>query len=391
MAAARWSTLPELEDRREEWSRLAAENEFPSVFADPGWVLSWWQQYGAGKEPWLLVVEDAAGALRGLAPLVCEHGRLGRTLSFLAARWNGLDGLLWSPGAETEVAEALLDALAERRSEWELWRIGRLPLQSELARLLLGGEAALRSSAHDGRLQPYVELPGEIAEFESRYGGKRRTEFRRRWRRLLEAGARERLIEQPHEAREYVRKLLVLRRERAAATGQPYAHMDERFERFTAEATCALLPDRARLWALELDGRLLTAKLNFVEAWREHGFISAVSDIQMDLSPGHALERHAIHAMITDGRGEFDLGPGRDAYKYRWGAVDRELVRALVASPTARGRLAGAPAALDLRLRDSAPAEALRRRRGIVPERATSEHPVRRPDDRQSGGAGTTG
>jgi CelD/BcsL family acetyltransferase involved in cellulose biosynthesis len=171
--------------------------------------------------------------------------------------------------------------------------------------------------------------------------------------------------------------------------------MDERFERFTADATCALLPERAQLWALELDGRLLTAKLNFVEAWREHGFISAVSDIQMDLSPGHALERHAIHAMITDGRGEFDLGPGRDAYKYRWGAVDRELVRALVASPTARGRLAGAPAALDLRLRDSAPAEALRRRRGIVPERATPELPARRPDDRPPGAAqdapGTTG
>ncbi len=159
--------------------------------------------------------------------------------------------------------------------------------------------------------------------------------------------------------------------------------MDERFERFTADATCALLPGRARLWALEQDGRLLTAKLNFVEAWREHGFISAVSDVQMDLSPGHALERHAIHAMITEGRGEFDLGPGRDEYKYRWGAFDRELVRMLVASPTARGRLAGAPAALDLRLRDSAPAEALRSRRGIVPERATPEHPVRRPDDQQ--------
>jgi CelD/BcsL family acetyltransferase involved in cellulose biosynthesis len=383
MSGAHWSTLPELEDRREEWSRLAAENEFPSVFADPGWVLSWWQHYGAGKEPWLLVVEDDTGALRGLAPLVCERDRLGRTLSFIAARWNGLDGMLWSPGTELEVAEALLDALAERRREWDLWRVGRLPLQSQLARLLLGGKATLRACAHDVRLQPYVELPDAIDVFESRYGGKRRTEFRRRWRRLLEAGAQERLIEQPHEAREYVGKLLALRRERAAATGQPYSQMDERFERFTADATSALLPARARLWTLALDGRLLTAKLNFVEAWREHGFISAVSDAHMDLSPGHALERHAIHAMITDGRGEFDLGPGRDAYKYRWGAVDRALVRMLVASPTARGRLASAPAALDLRLRDSAAAEALRRRRGIVPERATPEHPARRPDDPQ--------
>ncbi len=377
MSAARWTTLAELEDRREEWLRLARENEFPSAFADPRWVSTWWRHYGEDREPWLLTIEDAAGALRGLALLACEQSKLGRTLSFAAARWNGLDTLLWAPGAELEVTEAVLDALAARGREWELWRIGRLTTDSVLARTLLDGRGALRSAAHDTRLQPYVELPPEIDAFESRYGGKRRTEFRRRWRRLQEEGAEARLIEDPAEAHTYVGKLLALRRERAIAAGQPHAHMDERFERFTAEATCALLPDGVRLWALELDGELLTAKLNFVEGWREHGYISAVSEAQLALSPGHALERQVIHAMIADGRREFDLGPGRDEYKYRWGAADRELARMLVASPTARGRLATAPAALDLRLRNTAAAEVLRRRRGIVPERATAEHPAR--------------
>jgi CelD/BcsL family acetyltransferase involved in cellulose biosynthesis len=377
MSAARWTTLTELEDRHAEWLELARANEFPSAFADPRWVSTWWRHYGEEREPWLLAIEDAAGSLRGLAPLACEHGRAGRTLSFAAARWNGLDTLLWVPGAEREVTEAVLAALADRAGEWELWRIGRLATDSMLARTLLDAQGALRSAAHDKRLQPYVELPAEIDAFESRYGGKRRTEFRRRWRRLQGEGAQARLIEDLTEAREYIGKLLALRRERAIAAGQPHAHMDERFEQFTIEATCALLPDGARLWALELDGELLTAKLNFVEGWREHGYISAVSDAQLALSPGHALERQVIHAMITDRRREFDLGPGRDEYKYRWGAADRELARIIVASPTARGRLAAAPAALDLRLRNTSAAEALRRRRGIVPERATAKHPAR--------------
>ncbi|HUA75948.1 MAG TPA: GNAT family N-acetyltransferase [Solirubrobacteraceae bacterium] len=374
---ARWIALAELEDRRAEWQRLAAGNEFPAAFADPRWVLAWWRHYGEGKEPWTLAVEDADGALRGLALLAHEPGGMARTLSFAAARWNGLDTLLWSPGAEREVAEELLAALAERRGEWELWRIGRLTRESALAQILLGGEGELRAVAHDVRLQPYIELPPQVEEFEQRYGGKRRTDFRRRWRRLVDAGAQARLIEDAEEARAYVGKLCALRRERAQVAGQPHAHMDRRFEQFTADATCALLPDGARLWALEMEGELLTAKLNFVEGWREHGYISAVSDLQLKLSPGHALERQVIHAMIEEGRREFDLGPGRDEYKYRWGAVDRELVRALVPAPTARGRLASAPAALDLRLRNTGGAEALRRRRGIVPERATAEHPAR--------------
>jgi CelD/BcsL family acetyltransferase involved in cellulose biosynthesis len=377
MSAARWTTLAELEDRSEELLRLAAESEFPSIFADPRWVSAWWRHYGDGSEPWVLVLEDSSGALRGLATLACQGGALGRTLSFAGGRWNGFDTPLSAAGAEEEVAQALLGALAERRREWELWRIGRLPRESALARALLDGRGPLRAGAHDIRLQPFVPLPDEVDAFESRYSGKRRTEFRRRWRRLLEQGAEGHSITDPGEADARVRRLLELRRERAIALGQPYAHMDERFERFAADVVGELLPGAARLWMLELGGELLAAKLDFVAAWREHSYISAVSDKQLPLGPGHSLERQAIHAMISEGRRELDFGPGRDSYKYHWGAVDRKLARILVASSTPRGRLAGAPAGLDLRLRNTSAAEALRRRRGVVPERATAEMPAR--------------
>ncbi len=378
MEGARWLTPQELEERRDEWRNLAAGSEFPTAFVAPAWILAWWQHYGEGHEPWSLALEGPDGSLRGLALLALRRSRLTRTLTFVGARWNSLETLVSAPGCEAELVAALSQALAQRSREWDLWRIGRLPTDSLLARSLLGAEHEIRAAAHDLRLQPYLELPGEAEVFEAQFNSKRRSEFRRRWRRLMELGARPRLVADPDEARGTVAQLLQMRRERALTKHQSHAHLDARFERFLTDAVHDLLPEGARLWTLELDDRILTAKLNLVQGPREHGYLVGLSDEHLSLSPGHALERHMIIASIADGRAEFDFGAGRDDYKYRWGAIDREVARIAVASPSPRGRLAGAPVAIDLRLRNTAAAERLRQRRGIATERATAEHPAHR-------------
>lgn len=376
MAGARWIELDELRQRQDEWRELAAGSAFPSIYSDPRWVLPWWRHYEGQAQPWSLALEDRSGALLGLALMASERSRAARTLSFAGGRWNGFDAPLCAAGSERELALALVAALRDRRRDWDLWRIGRTPVDSALAATLLHGEGALSAAGHDVRLQPFLELPGAVDLFESRFSGKSRNLFRRKWRRLLDAGAELRQIEDPAHVAAAVSRLLELRRDRAAAAGQSDSSMDGRFEAFLTEVVSAMLPDAVRLWLLELDGRLLAGKLNFVQSWREHGYIVAVGDEQLSLSPGHSLERQTIHAEIEEGRRELELGPGRGDYKYQWGASDRETTRIVVASPTARGGLLGTVAAVGLGLRDSRLAEAIRRRRGVVPERATPQHPA---------------
>jgi CelD/BcsL family acetyltransferase involved in cellulose biosynthesis len=376
MAEARWIELDELREREHEWRELAAASAFPSIYVDPRWVLPWWRHYGGQARPWSLALEEPSGALLGLALMAGERSRATRTLTFAGGHWNGFDAPLCAAGSERELVAALLAALRDRCGDWDLWRVGRTPLDSALATTLLRGGEALSAAGHDLRLQPFVELPSAIDVFESRFGGKRRNDFRRKWRKLLEAGAELHRIEDRAQVATAVARLLELRRDRAAAAGQPNADMDRRFETFLTEVVCAMLPDAARLWLLELDGRLLAGKLNFVQSWREHGYIVAVGDEQLGQSPGHSLERQTIHAEIEEGRTELELGPGRGDYKYHWGATDRQTTRIVVASPTARGRLLGTGAAIGLKLRDSRLAEAIRQRRGVVPERATPQHPA---------------
>ncbi|HEX8714695.1 MAG TPA: GNAT family N-acetyltransferase, partial [Solirubrobacteraceae bacterium] len=297
---------------------------------------------------------------------------LARTLIFAGGSWNGLETLVCAPGAEAELCELLFEALRERSGEWDTWRVQRLRSDSALARALLGGGAQLRAAAHDLRLQPYLELPGDVESFEARFGSKQRNTQRRKWRKLTELGAVARVVEEPGEVSSTLAQLLELRRSRAVAMHQRYQHMDATYERFLLDAVRELLPDGARLWRLDLDGELLASRLNLAQGPREHSYLLGLSDGHQNLSPGNSLELQAIAAAIRQGRTELELGPGRDEYKYRLGGIDRTVARLVVASPSPRGRLLTGLSATDLRLRDSTLAEALRGRRGIAPERVSA-------------------
>ncbi len=376
MPGCRWITLAELRERRAEWRSLAAASEFPTAFADPAWVLAWWESYGQGHEPWSLALEDGDGSFRGLALLALGKSALARTLVFAGGSWNGLETLICAPGEEAAFTKELLDALSERRRQWDVWRVQRLRTDSLLARTLLGGSGRLSAAAHDLRLQPFLELPGDVEAFEASFGSKQRSTQRRKWRKLTELGAAARVVEDPAEVDRTLCELLALRRERAVAQGQRHKHMDARYERFLLAAVHDLLPGGARLWTLELDGKMLASRLNLIEGTREHSYLLGLADGHPNLSPGNALELQAINEAIRQGRTELELGPGRDVYKYRLGASDRELTRLVASSGSPRGRGVTSVSAVDLRLRNSAAAEALRRRKGMAGERAGAGGPA---------------
>lgn len=370
MPTRRWISVNELQERREEWRSLALHSAFPTTYGDPAWLLAWWQHFGQGVTPWCLALEDE-GSLRGLALLALGRVNGLRTLSFMGAPWNGIDSLVYAEGAEAELTDGLLDELSRRSAEWHLWRIRRLPLQTHLAERLLKGGGPLRASAHDLRLQPYLDLPDDVATFEAGFPAKQRHRQRRRWRRLLDAGLSPQLVNDPDQVASTMHALLEMRRRRAQIAGQRQRNLDERFEHFATTAVKALLPDGARLWKLQdAEGNDVAICLTLIEGYREHGYMIAIGDEHGEHRPGHSLKHHVVLDAVASGRREFDLGPGRDESKYSLGAVDRKLVQVVVGSRSWSGRLAGTLAGIDLRARDTKVADWLRRRRGMTSERA---------------------
>jgi CelD/BcsL family acetyltransferase involved in cellulose biosynthesis len=86
------------------------------------------------------------------------------------------------------------------------------------------------------------------------------------------------------------------------------------------------------LWLafLEIDGARTAASLNFDYKNKLWGYNSGVSNEHRELSPGWVLLAHTIQWCCENGRSEFDFMRGDEEYKYRFGGVNKFVMRAKV-------------------------------------------------------------
>lgn len=78
-----------------------------------------------------------------------------------------------------------------------------------------------------------------------------------------------------------------------------------------------------RLYALELDGRIVAVLYGLSAKGRFHYYIGGHAPALAACSPGSLLLAHAIAEATAEGCTLFDFLRGREPYKYRWGATDR--------------------------------------------------------------------
>jgi CelD/BcsL family acetyltransferase involved in cellulose biosynthesis len=89
------------------------------------------------------------------------------------------------------------------------------------------------------------------------------------------------------------------------------------------------------LWLafLEIAGTKTAASLNFDYKNKLWGYNSGVSRDHMELSPGWVLMAHVIQWCCEHGRYEFDFMRGDEEYKYRFGGVNKYVMRTKVTKP----------------------------------------------------------
>jgi len=114
----------------------------------------------------------------------------------------------------------------------------------------------------------------------------------------------------------------------AAAAGRRLARRIVK-EGLTVRAAERAAHEGGYLWLgfLEVEGVKAAASLNFDYKNKLWGYNSGVRRDFMELSPGWVLLAHVIQWCCENGRYEFDFMRGDEEYKYRFGGVNRYVMR----------------------------------------------------------------
>jgi CelD/BcsL family acetyltransferase involved in cellulose biosynthesis len=336
-----------LEPYRDAWDSLADEAAEP--YCASAWLLAWWHEAAPRRARLRVAVATEAGRLLGVAPFYADQRlRAVEWLKPLAASVSHRVQPLAARGRHAEVAAALAGALARARPTPRLVSLEGIPRDSLWPQLLADSWPGRRPRIHHrgSGAAPELRLHGrDYAGWLAGQSPNFRQQVRRMRRRLEGRGARFRRVAAGDDLATAVRALVTLHHARWAERGGSAA-VDPHVERMLLAAAESMADaERLWLWAIEADGRIVSAYL-FVRAGdRVAYWLGGHDDDWGACQPGMQALLAAVEDAFDRGLSTLDLGPGVQAYKGRLTnetvALDSaSLAVAGAAYPLARATLA---------------------------------------------------
>jgi CelD/BcsL family acetyltransferase involved in cellulose biosynthesis len=307
-----------------DWQRLAGGIPFRT----PGWLLSWWEHYGVGRELCVLAVHDDAGALRGLAPWFVESTAAhGKTLAFLGSGEVCSDylGLLAEDEHRDAVADAVADWLiAEQGKQWDLLHLtGVTAGEPSIVRLLQRlNEAGLTVHERPGLNTWRIEIESDWETYVESLSKSHRKQVRRVDRRLVETGeATLHITKTPEELATSLDILVNLHQKRRLSLGEPGCFADPRFTGFIRAAAPRLLAaDMLRLSWIELKGQPISIEFQLAGGGITYAYQAGLDPAALDEEPGRIINIATLKHAIQSGQRAFDFLRGDEPYKAHWRA-----------------------------------------------------------------------
>jgi CelD/BcsL family acetyltransferase involved in cellulose biosynthesis len=318
----------------EAWNRLVAESTSDTPFARREYKQLWWSTQGGGEwsDTQLALISAAdADHLIGVAPMFAARHDGRRSLLLIGSiEISDYLDLLVRPADVQRFVGGLLDfvagsaPLAHMPLDWYNIPEGSPTLQA------LRDEARQRGWIYDEQVYrptPYIPLGRDFEAFLAGLDKKQRHEIRRKLRRADEgpSPARFELLQDPAALESSIDEFLDLMAHDSEKARFLSADMRAHMQRLMHWAW-----DAGLLWLafLRVDAQPAAAALNFDHGGKLWGYNSAVNRAFRDLSPGWVLLAHQVRWACEHGRKELDFMRGGESYKYRFGAVDRRVMRA---------------------------------------------------------------
>lgn len=314
-----------------EWNTLLKESIQDTPFLRYEYQKTWWEHKGGGE--WkdarlLLATARENGQLIGVAPLfLAEYENEPAILLNGSIEISDYLDVIVKKDDHARFISGLLDFLLTIDG-WKKLDWYNVPDDSPTL-LALKEEAAKRGWTHHEevyRPTPRIALNGSFEDYLSRIDKKQRHEIRRKMRRAAESELNVKFVLVGQTANiekdlDDFFSLMIQDPNKAA-----FLHPAMRAQ-MTAVLHEAYKNHYLWLGFLEIDGVRTAASLNFDYENKLWGYNSGVSRSHMDLSPGWVLLSRTIQWCCENGRYEFDFMRGDEEYKYRFGGVNRFVMR----------------------------------------------------------------
>lgn len=331
-----YTLLPEIpEELAAEWNALLEKSATHVPFLRFEYLHGWWQTKGGGEwgqSSLALVTAREGGRLAGIAPLFKSRHQEKEALLLLGSiEISDYLDVLAAPEDLPLFWQGLLPFLKEEVEGWEVLDLyNLLETTPSLPALRQAAERLGWSVLSDVyQHSPYIPLPGDWETYLAGIDKKQRHEIRRKMRRAEELGLPVRFttLEDGAALENEMDAFLALMQQDPDKAGFLTPSM---MEQMRASMRCAFEAGCLHLASLEVNGQKAAMYLSFDYLNRLWVYNSGFDRAYMEYSPGWVLLGHLLKWANENGREAFDFMRGNEEYKYRFGAVDRRVLRVRV-------------------------------------------------------------
>jgi len=324
------------------WNTLVEQSIADTPFSRYEYLSEWWKTLGGGE--WNAGADGQAKPPKLVLASATENDQLLGIAPLFIAEYDGQQALMLLGSIEISdyldliVCEAdlprflseLLDFLGSSHTgHWSAIDWYNLPDSSPTLAALKMESERIDWNYHEEiyRPTPRIALNGSFEEYLSRVEKKQRHEIRRKMRRAAESDLNVRfvVVDKNAEIEKEINAFFDLMVQDPNKAN--FLHPAMR-EQMTVTIRAAFEGNYLWLAFLEIDGAKVAASLNFDYKNKLWGYNSGVSRDHMELSPGWVLLGHVIQWCCENGRSEFDFMRGDEEYKYRFGGVNKYVMRA---------------------------------------------------------------
>ena len=317
------------------WNTLVEQSIADTPFSRYEYLSEWWKTRGGGE--WksaelVLVSASENDQIMGIAPLfIAEYDGHQAVLLIGSIEISDYLDLIVREADLPRFLSGLIDFLASSLAgNWSSLDWYNLPDDS-LTLTALKAESEKRGwDYHEEvyRPTPRIALNGSFEDYLSRIDKKQRHEIKRKMRRAAESGRVQfTVVDKDADIEPELETFFHLMIQDSGKAQFLHEVMRDQMSN-----SIRVAHDQGYLWLafLEVDGVKAAASLNFDYKNKFWGYNSGVSREHMELSPGWVLMGHVIQWCCENGRSEFDFMRGDEDYKYRFGGVNRFVMRARV-------------------------------------------------------------